>query len=1495
MTTEPRSNQLFFDPDQHPEDTLKAFEDFIKIFHLRYEAQYPDPPKVSLEAALQRWKVAQTSDQNPDPKPTVDQYDKICIEWRDKDKVKKLLGIFSSHKLYEDWCIAEPDEVKRMNVRWPEFIRALKAYYKPTENTTLKHFHFRTITQLADETFPRFCNRVEAEAKHCDFKCDSGNCTAENTAIRDQILIGTNNCDIRDEALKQSWKLSELRQEGMKMESAARSGAQISNESSLNRIGKYSYSHMKKGLESRNTRNEEKQTSINCYNCGGKVAGSISKHKKQCSARTHTCGKCAKKGHFDSVCRSSKVINMLDTEGDAVRHTSPSQLTLEGAAERHTSPSMLSSRGGAERHTGPSTLSSQSVAERHTGPSMFSSQGGAERHTGPFNEANQNEEDLYSINLFRIKSCIDKARPQLKKPKDTDFTVQVIVNNNLDRVVADTGARISVCGTTQAKKWGLLDKMVPSKIRIKPYNSEPIAVYGEARCAVTFGTSSIPVVWHIISGSCEPILSGNAALQLGIIQFRKTEDTFQPILMIEKGHKGNLQGILAEYPQNFQGLGKLKDYKVKLHCNPDVKPVNVPAHSFPYHLKDRAQAAIDEMIKQDVIEEHPRDEPAPWVSNAVLAPKADGSIRVTLDARNVNKAILSSNIPIPKQEDIKAKLAGAKIFSKMDLKSAFWQIELEENSRHLTVFHANGKLYRYKRLTMGLAPSQGELTVALRPVFADIEGAHIIHDDLVVGTATDEQHEKAIRECMEALAKAGLTLNPPKCVFGKKEISFWGMIFSAEGTRPDPEKVEALEYITAPTTKEELISFLCMMQSNADFISNFSQKSATLRELTKGQIHFKWQNKHQQCFDDLIKEFKKDTLLRYFDMSKPIYVFSDAHISGLGAMLGQGDDLNSIKPVAFASRTTSKAESRYPQIDLEAMGLDFGLRRFRNYLVGAPNTVKLITDHKPLLPVFNGKRKGSIRSEKIKMRHQDINFELIFQKGKLNQTDFISRRGKPIEKIPKPEQEELNDLNNLLYMLHTTPIVDHISLAVISKETENDSTLKQLSEIIKSGKTWLPPNCSTDLKKFKEILPEITLTNNRILLKSERIILPESLQKKAIELTHRGSHPGQCGIERRLRFHFFFHGMREKVEQFVRNCIECMAFSNKRITEPIHSHKVPKRCWESVAVDLFGPMPSNEHVVVVQDMASRFPAAKLVSTTNSKHVLPALGEIYNNYGNPNIQLSDNGPPFNSADMERFAEKRNIQLQKIPPLHPEANPAETFMKPLGKTMKIAHETKTNKGEALQHLLQNYRDTPHPATALPPGSMMFRHGYRTTLPRVSVNSHQVDQARLRDQEQKKEREAKVNASKFRKATPIDIGDTVMLRNFNKKRKFDPNFSKDTFKVIAKSKENTVITVAREIDGMIFKRHPNDIKIVHNPSDDKAERIMTEFEEIQMFHKQFAMLPDTEESDLHNIFIDSLPMHTNDSETSSPTASEPQTLRRSERTRKPNSRYFNEEFVA
>lgn len=203
--------------------------------------------------------------------------------------------------------------------------------------------------------------------------------------------------------------------------------------------------------------------------------------------------------------------------------------------------------------------------------------------------------------------------------------------------------------------------------------------------------------------------------------------------------------------------------------------------------------------------------------------------------------------------------------------------------------------------------------------------------------------------------------------------------------------------------------------------------------------------------------------------------------------------------------------------------------------------------------------------------------------------------------------------------------------------------------------------------------------------------------------------------------------MEKKVTDFLTHCKDCLSFTGKKTKEPIQPHQVPGVSWEKVAVDLFGPMPSSRHVVVVQDLATRYPAAKIVTSTKASNVLPALGDIYNDLGNPDKQLSDNGPPFNSNEMSQFAAKRNIELQKIPPLHPSANPAECFMRPLGKAMKIAHYNKAPESEALQKLLTNYRDTPHPATGVSPSAMMFRDGQSSQFPRKTATNIEIEQAK------------------------------------------------------------------------------------------------------------------------------------------------------------------------
>ena len=323
------------------------------------------------------------------------------------------------------------------------------------------------------------------------------------------------------------------------------------------------------------------------------------------------------------------------------------------------------------------------------------------------------------------------------------------------------------------------------------------------------------------------------------------------------------------------------------------------------------------------------------------------------------------------------------------------------------------------------------------------------------------------------------------------------------------------------------------MQSVAEFIPSFSKKSAPLRELTKMNARFKWEEKHQRCFDYLLKEFRKDVLLRYFDTSKPTYLFTDAHQTGLGAILAQGDSIETARPVVIASRTTTEAEKKYPQIDLEGLGVDYALYRFRNYIIGSPKTITVVTDHQPLCAIFNSNRIGSVRTERYKQRNQDLKFKVEYQKGKSNQSDFLSRRAVPIQSLSDEEQQRSDSINNLLYTLHTTPIMDRITLKAIAEETASDTVLVKLQELVKSGKTWIPKHEEDALQRFKAILPEITITGNGILLKNDRIILPATLQPLAIQLAHQGSHPGETSMERRLRYHFYFHDMNKKVSKFL--------------------------------------------------------------------------------------------------------------------------------------------------------------------------------------------------------------------------------------------------------------------------------------------------------------------------------------------------------------------------
>ena len=178
-------------------------------------------------------------------------------------------------------------------------------------------------------------------------------------------------------------------------------------------------------------------------------------------------------------------------------------------------------------------------------------------------------------------------------------------------------------------------------------------------------------------------------------------------------------------------------------------------------------------------------------------------------------------------------------------------------------------------------------------------------------------------------------------------------------------------------------------------------------------------------------------------------------------------------------------------------------------------------------------------------------------------------------------------------------------------------------------------------------------------------------------------------------------------------------------------------------------------------------------------------------------------------MDDFCRSRNIDMEKIPPLHPSANPAETFMKSVGKTMKIASHNKSTETGALTDLLTNYRDTPHPATGVTPNDMMFRDPPQTSFPRRSVPEKNINEARIRDSALKHARQEKINAGKYRQQSVFGVGDIVLMRNYDKTSKYDPLFQYSPLMVTEVQNGGRCLTIQRISDGMTFKRNPDDLK--------------------------------------------------------------------------------------
>ena len=399
--------------------------------------------------------------------------------------------------------------------------------------------------------------------------------------------------------------------------------------------------------------------------------------------------------------------------------------------------------------------------------------------------------------------------------------------------------------------------------------------------------------------------------------------------------------LTAMYPNSFDRISSLKgEYTIKI--DPNVAPVQQVRRKVPIESKEGICAALDSMIEGDILE--PQIEPTPWVNSATYPVKPMGEVRPCLDCMPLNKAIITENHTLPTVEEIAYKMAGARYFMKGDAYKAFLHIHLSKKSRELTVFGTNthGRLH-YKRMPFGMKMSQDVFQIQMDQILEQCPGVIGIYDDVIIYRYTREDHDANLVNFLNVCEMEGLCLSSKKLELHRDRVSFFGAIYSREGVEPDPKKIQGIEEMTVPETKQQLQSFLGMVTYMGNFIPHLSHHTEPLRQLLKKDVTFYWDDQLTRSFQEIKHLLKRATskLLGYYDQRKEVIVQADTSLGGLGTCLIQNG-----KPIAFASKSHTGVESHYANIESELLAIIFACIQFNTYLQGCRFTVQ--SDHKPL-------------------------------------------------------------------------------------------------------------------------------------------------------------------------------------------------------------------------------------------------------------------------------------------------------------------------------------------------------------------------------------------------------------------------------------------------------------------------------------------------------------------------------------------------------------------
>jgi len=962
--------------------------------------------------------------------------------------------------------------------------------------------------------------------------------------------------------------------------------------------------------------------------------------------------------------------------------------------------------------------------------------------------------DCLVTTSFSVKAC--SRKPITVEPYQTvmvngftrnvDSTISEVVTENL------TGSTFAVC--PRVVKVDQFDYCrIP--VRVCNISAKPLVIKPRSDICQISEVKVVDTLASDIHPSDPPLSKPSPLEELGVKIDRSALSDEQ--LLRAQQVLGKWEHIFSKGPTDL-GCTDIVKHKIVLN---DETPFKQPYRRIPPAMYEEVRQHLKEMLAAGAI----RESESPYSSNVVLVRKKDNSLRFCLDYRILNSKTRKDAYMLPRFDDTVDTLAGSKFFSKLDLRSGYWQVEMEEESKDKTAFSVgNLGFYECERLSFGLCNAPATFQRLMEKCMGELHLREclIFIDDVLIFSKTFEEHIKRLEAVFGRLEQHNLKLKPSKCEFFKTSVVYLGHVVSQEGIATDPEKTAAVKNWQPPNNVKELRQFLGFSGYYRRFVQDYSSLAQPLNALLEGHCTHKpkkkkgnsskkptewvWGDAQQLAFDALKDKLTNPPVLAYADYSLPFTIHTDASGKGLGAVLYQKLD-GVDKVIAYASRGLRPSERKYPAHKLEFLALKWAITdKFQDYLMG--NTFEVITDSNPLTYVLTTAKLDATGHRWVSAL-ANYEFTIKYRSGKQNTAaDALSRlfpdtiraicqaaiAGIPlvfcqaaIAGIPLDGPLSGDDVPHLA----SEDVLPSVGFAGVDwqKEQSSDPNLARVIHLLSSNTRPREKSLRKESHSVQKLLREwkkLYLRAN-ILYRSavldgrpvEQLVIPEPFRSRAMSGVHEQA--GHQGKEKTLwlaRQRFYWPGLERDIDYKVVSCPRCIR--RKTPVKPVAQLNPISTYYpmELVCIDFLSLEMSKggfEHILVITDHFTRYAQAVPCRNQTAPTTAKALYEnFFRFYSFPARLHSDQGRNFESKLIKELCKLALTEKSRTTPYHAMGNgSAERFNQTLLKMLgTLENHQKADWKSYIAPLVQAYNATKSDATGYSPHYLMF--GWHPRLP-------------------------------------------------------------------------------------------------------------------------------------------------------------------------------------